>query len=389
MKVALVAFDFEEYSIRLAGGLADMANVLLLLPSGLSGPQISALDSRVILQPFDRPRLRQPIRQLRTGWDVVRRIRTFDPDVVHFQHGHLWFNGFLPHLRRHHPLVLTVHDPRHHLGDRVSQKTPQAVMDFGFRRADQLIVHAQPLKQILVDACRIQPEIVHVVPMISLGAMSDPETTSSDDGRPTVLFFGRLWEYKGLEYLIRAEPLITEKIPDATIVIAGEGEDFGRYRRLMTHPERFVVYNEYLPDERRSELFRQATLVVLPYVDASQSAVIPVAYSFMKPVVATTVGGLPEMVDHGRTGYLVPPRDERALADAIVRLLRDKARRAQMGRDGKRKLDAECAPSVVARRTLAVYHRAVAGANSPTSPASIRHRGNSETVMDAAGEEIT
>src|SRR5438552_16759897 len=95
----------------------------------------------------------------------------------------------------------------------------------------------------------------------------------------TVLFFGRIWEYKGLEYLIRAEPLITAEVPEARIVIAGEGEDFGRYRLLMDHPEHFVVYNEYIPDQQRSELFRQASLVVLPYIEASQSGVIPLAYS--------------------------------------------------------------------------------------------------------------
>jgi len=361
MNVALVAYDFEEYCIRLASGLADVANVLLLLPSGPAEPHLSALDARVTFQPFDKPRLRQPGRQLRAGWDLVRRIRAFNPDVVHLQNGHLWFNAFLPFLRRF-PLVLTVHDPRHHPGDRVSQKTPQAVMDFGFRQATQVIVHAEPPKRVIVEECQIPPEHVNFVPHVSLG---DVPYSAPADEQPTILFFGRIWEYKGLEYLIRAEPLITAQIPGTTIVIAGEGEDFGRYRNLMVDPERFVVHNEYVPDDRRSELFRQAGVVVLPYIEASQSGVIPVAYSFMKPVIATTVGGLPEMVDDGRTGYLVPPRDERALADAIVRLLRDRTLRAQMGLNGKRKLEAECAPSVVARKTLAVYHRAVAAVGAP------------------------
>jgi glycosyltransferase involved in cell wall biosynthesis len=366
MKVALVSYDFEEYCVRLANGLADTATVLLLQPSG-AGLHLSALDSRVSVQLFAQARLRQPGRQLRAGWDLVRRIKAFNPDVVHVQQGHLWFNGFLPLLRRF-PLILTVHDPRHHLGDTISKKTPQAVMDFGYRRASQLIVHAAPLKQVIVAECRIRPELVHVVPHVSLSDVTDK--ASSCDHQPTILFFGRIWEYKGLEYLIRAEPLITEKVPEARIVIAGEGEDFGRYRRLMDRPEHFVVYNEHIPDQRRSELFRHASVVVLPYVDASQSGVIPVAYSFMKPVVATTVGGLPEIVDDGRTGYLVPPRDERALAEAIVRLLRDKPLRMRMGLNGRRKLDAECAPSVVARQTLAVYRRAIAGGRSLTPAAA-------------------
>jgi glycosyltransferase involved in cell wall biosynthesis len=174
-----------------------------------------------------------------------------------------------------------------------------------------------------------------------------------------VLFFGRIWEYKGLEFLIRAEPLITAEVPDARIVIAGHGEDFARYRQIMIHPDRFTVYNEFIPEERSTELFQQASVVVLPYVEATQSGVISLAYEFMKPVVATTVGGLPEIVEDGRTGYLVPPRDEHALAAAIVRLLRNKPLRRLLGQNAKRKLDAECGPSVIAQQTFDVYTRAL------------------------------
>jgi glycosyltransferase involved in cell wall biosynthesis len=237
-------------------------------------------------------------------------------------------------------------------------------MDFGVRQAAQLIVHAEQSRRVVVDDCGIPPEMVHVVPLISLGSTRDP-TPAHEDG-PTVLFFGRIWPYKGLEYLIRAEPLITSEVPDAKIVIAGQGEDFTRYRRMMVHPDRFIVYNDYISEEQVSTLFLQASVVALPYIDASQSGVIPLAYTSMKPVVATTVGGLPEIVDDGRTGYLVPPRDERALASAIVSLLRNRTLCRHMGLNGKRKLDAECAPAVVARQTLAVYHRAL----QPRSPAS-------------------
>jgi glycosyltransferase involved in cell wall biosynthesis len=73
-------------------------------------------------------------------------------------------------------------------------------------------------------------------------------------------------------------------------------------------------------------------------------------------VVATTVGSLPEMVEDGHTGYLVPPRDEKALSDAIVRLLQDPELRRQYGSNGKRKIETECSPSAVAQKTLAVYH---------------------------------
>jgi glycosyltransferase involved in cell wall biosynthesis len=195
------------------------------------------------------------------------------------------------------------------------------------------------------------------VPDITLDHAAAAQEVQADER--IVLFFGRIWEYKGLEYLIRAEPLITAQVPDAKIVIAGQGEDFARYRRMMVHPEQFVVYNKYISNAQREELFRRASVVVLPYVDASLSGVIPVAYTFAKPVIATTVGVLPEMVEHGRTGYVVPPRDAPALAGAIVQLLQDPQLRRQFGANGRRKVTTDFSPDAVARQTLEVYRCAV------------------------------
>jgi starch synthase len=359
MRVAFLSFVFEEYCIRLANALAQQAEILLLLPTDRAEAHLGTLDPAVQFQPFAQPRLRQPLRQIRMINTIHDHIRRFDPDVIHFQQGHLWFNLGLPLLRRY-PLVLTIHDPRYHLGDRESQKTPQALMDFGFHRASQVIVHGQQLKRVVVDQLGVADQVVHVIPPvpdITLEAAA-PEPTAQEDER-LVLFFGRIWEYKGLEYLIRAEPAITAQAPDAKIVIAGQGEDFARYRRLMVHPERFVVHNEYISNAKREELFRRASVVVLPYIDASLSGVIPVAYTFSKPVVATTVGVLPEMVEHGRTGYVVPPRDPSALAGAIVQLLQDPQLRQQFGANARRKLTTDFSPAAVSRQMLEVYHCAI------------------------------
>jgi glycosyltransferase involved in cell wall biosynthesis len=380
MRIALVSFDFGEYCTRLAGALAEHADVALMLPEHeASAHRRNAPNVQLVR--FAKPRLRQPLQQLRMVWTILRQLRSFDPDVVHVQQGHLWFNLALPLLGRL-PLVMTVHDPHHHLGDRGAQNTPQAVVDFGFRRATRCIVHSRQLKQVLVDRCPIPAERVDVVPHIALGDPATPPP-SADDG--SVLFFGRIWPYKGLEYLIRAEPLITAACPDVRIVVAGEGEELERYRRLMTNPERFVILNEYVSDARRAELFSRASVVVLPYVEASQSGVVPLAYRFGKPVVATTVGGLPAIVDEGETGYLVPPRDERALAEATIRLLRDPELRHRLGANGRRKLDAECAPAVVARQTFEVYRHALEESRASASdrPRSRPRRQDGQRVSES------
>ncbi len=356
MKIAFVSYDWGEYCLRLTSALTPNAEVYLALAEKLARPHLHLLDPAIRFSPFHKPRLRQPARQLRTAARLVRDIRDFNPDVVHIQQGHLWFNLALPLLHRF-PVVVTIHDPRHHLGDKGAHNTPQAIYDFGFRRATQVIVHTPQMAEIAVQEIGISPDIIHAIPHILLG--DDSERPDVEEDENLILYFGRIWPYKGIEYLIRAEPLITKRFPTAKIVIAGQGEAFAPYRRLMVNPDNFIVHNEYVSNEKRTELFRRASVVAMPYVEATQSGVIPIAYTFGKPVVATAVGGLPDQVDDGRTGILVPPRDERALADAIIGLLENKSARHQMGANARQKLRLEWSAEAIARRTLPVYELAI------------------------------
>jgi glycosyltransferase involved in cell wall biosynthesis len=356
LRVVLLSSNFGEYCVRLANAVSRHADVLLIIPDRLVAPHAEKLDGAVQLFSFRSPRLRQPFRQLQTIRTVFREIQNFAPDVVHYQGLHPWFDLALPLWRRY-PLVCTVHDFRPHPGDKLSQKTPFCVEMFVRRRADQLIVHSQHVRKLMVQQLGGAGENISLMPHIQIGQQLSSPMAEEDEH--LILFFGRIWEYKGLEYLIRAEPLISARVPDVRIMIAGQGEDFSRYARMMVHPEHFTVHNEFISEERTAEYFGRASVVVLPYVEASQSGVIPLAYSAAKPVVATTVGGLPEMVEHGRTGYLVAPRDAANLAEALVRLLLDRGLRRQMGANAKHKIELECSTEVIARETIEVYRRAV------------------------------
>src|ERR1019366_6589199 len=107
MKIAFISFCFEEYCVRLANGLAESEDVLLLLPDCESKPYRYLLSDAVRLATFVKPRLRQPARQIRTAGSLVKYIKQFSPDVIHLQEGYFWFNFALP-LLRDFPLVLTV-----------------------------------------------------------------------------------------------------------------------------------------------------------------------------------------------------------------------------------------------------------------------------------------
>ncbi|PYT82450.1 MAG: hypothetical protein DMG40_05420 [Acidobacteria bacterium] len=356
LRVAFISYNFGEYCVRLVNVLAEHADVLLVMPEQIIAPHTAKLKEAVRLVAFRNPRLRRPIRQLRNIHSLVQQIHQFAPDVIHYQGAHLWFDLALPVLRRY-PVVFTIHDLRPHPGDRLSQKTPQWIENFARRQADEWIVHTHYARDLLGREWPAAKEKISVIPHIQIG--NTPSSAPVEEEENLILFFGRIWEYKGLEYLIRAEPLITARVPTARILIAGEGEDFARYRRMMVHPHRFIVHNEFIPEDRASDYFQRASVVVLPYIEASQSGVIPMAYSAEKPVVATTVGGLPEMVENGCTGCLVAPRDSVQLAEAVTKLLLNPALRHWMGANGKRKVEEEGSPSIVSQKTLEVYRRAV------------------------------
>jgi len=137
-----------------------------------------------------------------------------------------------------------------------------------------------------------------------------------------LLFFGFVRHYKGLDVLIEAMPRVLARRP-VTLVIAGEFyepvEPIKARIAALGLVERVRVYDRYVADEEVGDLVAAADCVVLPYRSATQSGVVLVAYAGGCPVISTAVGGLPEVVEDGVTGYLVRPEDPAALADAILK----------------------------------------------------------------------
>ncbi len=148
--------------------------------------------------------------------------------------------------------------------------------------------------------------------------------------------------------------MISKKISDFKIVIAGKG-NFKKYRCLIKNKEKFVIYNEFIPNEKVSELFQKATIVVLPYIEASQTGIISIAYSFKKPVIVTNVGSLPEVVENGKTGFIVPPKDQKKLAEAIIKLLSNNEKRKKMGENAYEMMQTELSWDSIAKKTIEVY----------------------------------
>lgn len=143
------------------------------------------------------------------------------------------------------------------------------------------------------------------------------------DFQHNLLFFGYIKPYKGLDTLLEAMPLVLKQLPKLKLTIAGEiyGDSSSYFDLIKEHHLEKVInfQDKYISNEEVGEFFLSADVCVLPYKQATQSGIIQLSYAFGLPVIASAVGGIPEVVQEGKTGYLVPPNDPEALAKSIIK----------------------------------------------------------------------
>jgi len=272
------------------------------------------------------------------------------PDIIHCNECSPWLSLFLPFLVKF-PIITTIHDVNPHPGSRKFDQIIGKWMHIKF--SDCLIVHGEKAKKKLRTnkKCYVVP---HGDYSFFLGYING--VISEEDS--TILFFGRIAEYKGLEYLIRSIPIISTDFPDIKLIIAGDG-NFSEYKNMILDDRHYEIHNRWIPDEEIPSFFQRAKIIVLPYIEVTQSGIIPIAYAFKKPVVATTVGSIPEVVEHGKTGLLVPPKDVTALADAITKLLKNDKLRKEMGQNAYEKMKEELPWDKIADKTIGIYKKVI------------------------------
>ena len=351
---------FIDYQIQLANVLSKTETFMLVIAANkLPSEHLGTIDKKVDFHLLGRGKSLYHPTSLPIFRDFIKKMNEFKPDIIHLQLGGSIIDfALLPFLKKY-PLVATFHDVKLHTGE---NSWRQNFIRYWLRKySNQIIVLGEKLKEQMIKEYNVPEKKVHAIPIGQHDVVPFKKYERKDikEDRNLILFFGRIWKYKGLEYLIKAEPMITKEVPNAKIVIAGTGENFKKYEEMMANRDNFNVHNYHISYKEGAELFQRCSVVVLPYIDASQSAVVPIAYAFKKPVVVTDVGAIPEIVDDGVTGFIVPPRNPEALADAIVKLLKDDKLRKQMGENAYKKLKTDLSLDKIAEKTIKVYERAL------------------------------
>lgn len=362
MKPLLLVSELEDYTISFANGLARHVPVILGVPARRYASFAKFFHSGVDLRLLDWPRhssARNPAFLL----SLTRLIGKERPSIVHLlSNNTLWLNFAAP-LWRPIPLVTTVHDVRIHPGDYETRVLPDWATTLIGRQSDAIVVHGEGLKSLAVDRFRKPANHVHVLAHPSIqryGELAAAEGLQPAPDRPfTVLLFGRIFAYKGLATLLRAERALAGRVPDLHITIAGRGDDPWDLRDEMGDPSRYEVHKGYIEDRDTAQLFLDADVVVLPYSEASQSGVLNLAAAFGKPVIVTDVGELRATVEPNNLGLVVPPEDPKALAEAIALLAEKPDLRAMLGDAARTWADGPNAPETVGAHALNLYRRII------------------------------
>ncbi len=265
-----------------------------------------------------------PVSWVHTAWKIHKR----KPRLVVIQWWHPYFAlcyWFLLKLLRNIPILFICHNVFPHerfFGDAFLTKQVLKQGDYFIVQSAQDEKDLHAIKKDAVCQKTVHPTY-HAFKICNLSKEESRRQLKLGLDEKVLLFFGFVREYKGLKHLIRALPEVVGRLGDIRLLIVGEfAEDKKDYLSIIDKlgVSRFIeIYDSYIPDQEVEKYFASCDLVVLPYESATQSGIVQIAYGFEKPVLATRVGGLPEAVADGRTGYLVEPGDSRQIAQGIVR----------------------------------------------------------------------
>jgi D-inositol-3-phosphate glycosyltransferase len=279
-------------------------------------------------------------RYLLVYWRLVCYATTAKPKIFHI----LW-NGKLELFDRTFlmlyykvlgkKIVFTAHNVNVAKRDGYDSFLNRWSLRIQYSLVDHIFVHTDKMKEELVSEYNVRKEIISVIPFGINNSVPDTELTPAQAKRKiqlnsldrTILFYGRIRPYKGIEYLVAALRRIVDKDDRYRLIIAGEF--LKESRQYWTEiqetiereglSERVIQEIRFIPDEETEIYFKAADVLVLPYAGVFQSGVLFLAYSFGLPVIATDVGSFRDDVVEGNTGYICRSGDAADLAAAIER----------------------------------------------------------------------
>jgi glycosyltransferase involved in cell wall biosynthesis len=381
--VAILTGNFDRpYAFGLSTALAAQTRVDVIGSDEVDSPEMHTTPNLRFLNLFGSKGSsvgmhEKMTRVLRFYARLIRYTLTDAPPILHI----LWNNKFeyfdrtvlmLFYKALGKKIVLTAHNVNAGKRDGKDSWINRATLRTQYRTVDHIFVHTEKSKAELAGDFGVSKDAVTVIPFGINNSVPNSSLTCAEAreklgirrDEKTILFFGAIRPYKGLEYLIAAFQELLSRHPDYRLVIAGEAkrgcdEYLRKIQNSVTDRQRAQILErlEFVPDEETEIYFKAADVSVLPYTLVFQSGVLFLSYSFGLPVIASDVGSFRDDIVEGETGYVCRPCDSTDLALAIEKffaseLFADRVRRRESIRDRAHKRNSW---AVVAEQTRRTY----------------------------------
>lgn len=253
---------------------------------------------------------------LRVTLQLCRELKAQHFDIIHITEV-LRFTEW-PLLQFRKKMVMSVHDPFRH--SHQHSRLVELYRKLDFHCLSHFILFNKSQKEDFVRYYHLQNKQIYISLLSVYSYLKIYNSTREAATNHYALFLGKIYSYKGLEYLFPAMEMIHQKYPDFKLIVAGGGKfyfDISKYKDCGY----IEIRNRYYDDAEQAELIANSDFIVCPYSDATQSGVIMSAYAFDKPCLVTRTGGLPEMVGDGKYGIIVSPRNTEELAEAMCKMI--------------------------------------------------------------------
>ncbi len=230
-------------------------------------------------------------------------------------------------------VAFTAHNVNAGIRDSTDSALNRLTLRIQYKLSDHIFVHTEMMKNQLLKDFGIKADAVSVIPYGVNNAVRETKLTSAEAKRrlgveakhKTILFFGTIRPYKGIEYLLAAFRQLAATKLNYRLIIAGEGkqesseytDEIQKAIQSDVHRDQIIEKIQFIPDEEMELYFKAADVLVLPYKEIFQSGVLFLGYSFGLPVIATDVGSLKEGIIEGKTGFLCRPCDPKELVKSI------------------------------------------------------------------------
>ncbi|KLU73191.1 MAG: hypothetical protein RHS_1004 [Robinsoniella sp. RHS] len=232
---------------------------------------------------------------------------------------------FLDNTIAYEKVVTFCHDPISHYG---ANKLRSSLFGKFMKQSDIVVVLTKSFTEVVEKKYGIDKKNIIFMPhgiikMYKNKQMKQDSTLYSKD-KINFMFFGRIEKYKGIGVLLKAFNMLCEKYQNVSLTIAGKGQT-EEFEDLMKNLPNFKLMNRFIEDEEVGMLFDGPNVItVMPYLDATQSGIIPLALEYKTPVIATDTGGIREQLLDGKFGLIAKPGDEKSLYLEMKKIVDDK-----------------------------------------------------------------